>query len=78
MWINKLLIIQRIIGVIIYRVKEKRARMNSSSPKIKKGILDKILNNNTIYLFFIMLIVTASLSNFMVINKDKSITGIID
>ena len=56
MWASTVLASQKIIGIVIYTGKETRARMNSSSPKIKIGILDKELNNTTIYLFFIMII----------------------
>ena len=62
MWASTVLASQKIIGIVIYTGKETRARMNSSSPKIKIGILDKELNNTTIYLFFIMIIAATILT----------------
>ena len=55
MWASTVLASQKIIGIVIYTGKETRAQMNSSSPKLKFGILDKELNTTNIYLFVIML-----------------------
>ena len=55
MWESTILATQKIIGIVIYTGKETRARMNSSSPKIKLGIVDHELNMVTFYLFCIML-----------------------
>ena len=55
MWASTVLASQKIIGIVIYTGKETRAQMNSSSPKLKFGILDKELNTTNKYLFVIML-----------------------
>ena len=55
MWESTILATQKIIGIVIYTGKETRARMNSSVPKIKLGIVDHELNMVTFYLFCIML-----------------------
>ena len=55
MWESTILATQKIIGIVIYTGKETRARMNSSMPKIKLGIVDHELNMVTFYLFCIML-----------------------
>ena len=52
MWASTVVASQKIIGIIIYTGKETRARMNSSTPKVKIGILDNELNKSNIYLFF--------------------------
>ena len=62
MWASTVVASQKIIGIIIYTGKETRARMNSSSPKVKIGILDKELNKSNIYLFFIMLFLSLLLA----------------
>ena len=62
MWESTILASQKVIGIVIYTGKETRARMNSSSPKIKLGILDHELNMVTFYLFCIMLCVALFLS----------------
>ena len=54
LWSSTVLASKKIFGMIIYTGNETRARMNSSNPKIKIGILDNELNNINIYLFFIM------------------------
>ena len=63
MWANTVVASQKIIGIVIYTGKETRARMNSSSPKIKMGILDHELNMVTFYLFCIMLLVAMLLTS---------------
>ena len=63
MWASTVVASQKIIGIIIYTGKETRARMNSSSPKVKIGILDDELNRSNIYLFFIMLILSLILAS---------------
>ena len=62
MWANTVVASQKVIGIVIYTGKETRARMNSSSPKIKIGILDQELNMVTFYLFCIMLLVAMLLT----------------
>ena len=54
MWASTVLASKKIIGIVIYTGKETRAQMNSSSPKLKLGILDQELNRINVYLFFIM------------------------
>ena len=63
MWASTVVASQKIIGVVIYTGKETRARMNSSVPKIKIGILDHELNMVTFYLFCIMLLVAMLLTS---------------
>ena len=58
MWASTVVASMKIIGIVIYTGKETRARMNSSSPKMKIGILDQELNRSNKYLFFIMLILS--------------------
>ena len=41
MWASTVVASMKVIGIIIYTGKETRARMNSSSPKVKIGILDQ-------------------------------------
>ena len=55
MWASTVLASQKIIGIVIYTGKETRAQMNSSSPKLKLGILDRELNITNVYLFIIMI-----------------------
>ena len=62
MWESTILATQKIIGIVIYTGKETRARMNSSMPKIKLGIVDHELNMVTFYLFCIMLCVAIFLA----------------
>ena len=62
MWESTILATEKIIGIVIYTGKETRARMNSSSPKIKLGIVDHELNMVTFYLFCIMLCVAIFLA----------------
>ena len=63
MWASTVVASQKIIGIVIYTGKETRARMNSSVPKIKIGILDHELNMVTFYLFCIMLVVAMILTS---------------
>ena len=63
MWASTVVASQKIIGIVIYTGQETRARMNSSIPKIKIGILDHELNMVTFYLFCIMLIVAMTLTS---------------
>ena len=58
MWASTVLASQKIIGIVIYTGKESRARMNSSSPKLKIGILDEELNTTNKYLFCFMFILS--------------------
>ena len=58
MWASTVLASQKIIGIVIYTGKETRAKMNSSTPKLKIGILDNELNRSNIYLFVIMVILS--------------------
>ena len=62
MWASTVVASQKIIGIIIYTGKETRAKMNSSSPKVKLGILDSELNRTNFYLFVIMFILSLILS----------------
>ena len=62
MWESTILATQKVIGIVIYTGKETRARMNSSTPKIKLGVLDHELNMITFYLFCIMLCVALFLA----------------
>ena len=52
MWASTVLASQKIIGIVIYTGKESRVKMNSSSPKLKIGILDEELNITNIIFFF--------------------------
>ena len=54
MWASTVVASQKIIGIVIYTGKETRAQMNSSTPKIKIGVLDDELNTLNKYLFVIM------------------------
>ena len=54
-WASTVIASQGVIGIVIYTGKESRARMNSSTPKLKVGILDDELNKTNVYLFVIML-----------------------
>ena len=54
MWSSTVLASKKAFGLVIYTGNETRARMNSSVPKMKIGILDNELNNINIYLFIIM------------------------
>ena len=53
-WASTVLASQKVIGIVIYTGKESRARMNSSTPKLKIGVLDDELNITNVYLFIIM------------------------
>ena len=57
MWASTVVASLKVIGIVIYTGKETRARMNSSTPKVKIGILDQELNRSNMYLFGIMLFV---------------------
>ena len=63
MWASTVVASLKVIGIVIYTGKETRARMNSSTPKMKIGILDQELNKSTMYLFCIMLILAIILSS---------------
>ena len=52
MWTSTVLASQKIIGIVIYTGKETRVQMNSSTPKVKFGILDHELNL-LLYSFFL-------------------------
>ena len=54
MWASTVVASMKVIGIVIYTGKETRARMNSSSPKLKIGVLDMELNRSNMYLFGIM------------------------
>ena len=62
MWASTVVASERIIGIVIYTGKETRARMNSSTPKLKIGILDDELNTANKYLFVIMFFVSLLLA----------------
>ena len=53
-WASTVIASQKVIGIVIYTGKESRARMNSSTPKLKIGVLDDELNITNVYLFIIM------------------------
>ena len=63
MWASTVVASEKIIGIVIYTGKETRARMNSSSPKLKIGILDQELNTLNKYLFVIMFFLSLLLSS---------------
>ena len=62
MWASTVVASMKVIGIIIYTGKETRARMNSSTPKVKIGILDQELNKSNVYLFVIMVILSLFLT----------------
>ena len=55
MWASTVVASMKVIGIVIYTGRETRARMNSSTPKMKIGILDQELNRSNVYLFLIMI-----------------------
>ena len=63
MWASTVVASQKIIGIVIYTGKETRAQMNSSTPKLKIGILDQELNTINIYLFVIMVFLSGLLAS---------------
>ena len=63
MWASTVVASMKVIGIVIYTGKETRARMNSSTPKVKIGILDEELNKSNMYLFFIMFILAFILAS---------------
>ena len=63
MWASTVVASLKVIGIVIYTGKETRARMNSSTPKMKIGILDQELNRSNVYLFFIMLVLAFILAS---------------
>ena len=71
-WASTVIASQGVIGIVIYTGKESRARMNSSTPKLKIGILDIELNKSNVYLFFIMLILSLILTFLKGINFSGS------
>ena len=62
MWASTVVASDKVIGIVIYTGKETRARMNSSTPKLKIGILDQELNMANVYLFVIMFVISLGLS----------------
>ena len=73
MWASTVVASQKIIGIVIYTGKETRAQMNSSTPKLKIGILDQELNTSNIYLFVIMVIISTLLSLLKQVNLSTFI-----
>ena len=69
MWASTVVASMKVIGIVIYTGKETRARMNSSSPKMKIGILDQELNKSNFYLFIIMLILSLFLASMKGFNS---------
>ena len=63
MWASTVVASMKVIGIVIYTGKETRARMNSSTPKMKIGILDQELNKSNMYLFFIMFLLAFILAS---------------
>ena len=61
-WASTVIASQGVIGIIVYTGRESRARMNSSTPKLKIGILDQELNKANVYLFIIMFIMSGILT----------------
>ena len=61
-WASTVIASQGVVGIVIYTGKESRARMNSSSPKLKIGILDEELNRSNVYLFVIMVLLSLILT----------------
>ena len=57
MWASTVVASKKVIGIVIYTGKETRAKMNSSSQKVKIGNLDNEINRLNIYLFVITFIV---------------------
>ena len=58
LWSSTVLASKKCFGIVIYTGNETRARMNSSIPKVKFGILDMELNKINFYLFIIMCILS--------------------
>ena len=71
-WASTVIASQGVIGIVIYTGKESRARMNSSTPKLKIGILDQELNKSNVYLFVIMLVLSLVLTLLKGINFSKT------
>ena len=63
MWASTVVASMKVIGIVIYTGKETRARMNSSTPKMKIGILDQELNKSNVYLFCIMFLLAFILAS---------------
>jgi phospholipid-translocating ATPase len=61
-WASTVIASQGVLGIVIYTGKESRARMNSSTPKLKIGVLDQELNKTNAYLFIIMLLLSLILT----------------
>ena len=59
LWSSTVLASKKAFGIVCYTGNETRARMNSSEPKIKIGILDDEINKINVYLFFIMCALSA-------------------
>ncbi len=59
LWSSTVLASKKAFGIVCYTGNETRARMNSSEPKIKIGILDNEINKINVYLFFIMCALSA-------------------
>ena len=58
LWSSTVLASKKCFGIVIYTGNETRARMNSSIPKVKFGILDMEINKLNFYLFIIMCILS--------------------
>ena len=69
MWASTVVASMKVIGIVIYTGKETRARMNSSSPKMKIGILDQELNKSNFYLFIIMFILSLFIASMKGLNS---------
>ena len=54
MWASTVVASKKVIGIVVYTGKETRAKMNSSTPKYKMGVLDHELNFLNVYLAVIM------------------------
>ena len=74
MWASTVVASDKIIGIVIYTGKETRARMNSSVPKLKIGILDQELNKSNVYLFIIMVFISLLLASLKGLSLNFLIT----
>ena len=78
MWASTVVASKKVYGIVIYTGKETRAKMNSTSPRVKIGILDHEINRLNIYLFVItfivaLIITTAKLGSKFFFNFIKYI-----
>ena len=70
MWASTVVASKKVIGIVVYTGKETRAKMNSSTPKYKMGVLDHELNFLNVYLAVIMVslsLIITSLKGFNIV-----------